>query len=67
MHDLFLCIERTKKKQIKIILLVVMYVMQWLGKHPDFVSNPFYVCGNSYSGKVVPAIVQEISEGIFCF
>ncbi|CAA7059572.1 unnamed protein product [Microthlaspi erraticum] len=43
------------------------FLQKWLGKHPDFVSNPFYVCGNSYSGKVVPAIVQEISKGIFSF
>ncbi|XP_024011873.1 serine carboxypeptidase-like 12 isoform X2 [Eutrema salsugineum] len=39
------------------------FLQKWLGKHPDFVSNPFYVTGNSYAGKVVPAIVQEISKG----
>ncbi|CAA7033557.1 unnamed protein product [Microthlaspi erraticum] len=39
------------------------FLQKWLGKHPDFVSNPFYVTGNSYSGKVVPALIQEIFEG----
>ncbi|KAL0837883.1 hypothetical protein Bca101_089773 [Brassica carinata] len=32
-------------------------------KHPEYSSNPFYVTGNSYSGKVIPAIVQEMSKG----
>uniref|UniRef100_M4DEG6 Carboxypeptidase n=1 Tax=Brassica campestris TaxID=3711 RepID=M4DEG6_BRACM len=36
---------------------------KWLDKHPEYFSNPFYVTGNSYSGKVIPAIVQEISNG----
>ncbi|KAJ4898169.1 Serine carboxypeptidase-like 17 [Raphanus sativus] len=36
---------------------------KWLVKHPEFFSNPFYVAGNSYSGKTVPAVVQEISIG----
>ncbi|CAA7014220.1 unnamed protein product [Microthlaspi erraticum] len=36
---------------------------KWLDKHPEYFSNPFYVTGNSYSGKVVPAIFQEISNG----
>ncbi|XP_020866911.1 serine carboxypeptidase-like 7 isoform X3 [Arabidopsis lyrata subsp. lyrata] len=39
------------------------FLHKWLGNHPDFVSNPFFVTGSSYAGKVVPAIVQEISEG----
>ncbi|XP_033131846.1 serine carboxypeptidase-like 15 [Brassica rapa] len=38
-------------------------VGEWLDKHPEYFSNPFYVAGNSYSGKVIPAIVQEISNG----
>ncbi|KAL9828439.1 putative peptidase S10, serine carboxypeptidase, alpha/Beta hydrolase [Arabidopsis thaliana] len=39
------------------------FVRKWLAKHPEYFSNPFYVTGNSYSGKVIPAIVQEISNG----
>ncbi|KAJ4916926.1 Serine carboxypeptidase-like 14 [Raphanus sativus] len=39
------------------------FLRKWLDKHPEYFSNPFYVTGNSYSGKMVPAIVQEISNG----
>ncbi|KAL0691295.1 hypothetical protein Bca4012_090974 [Brassica carinata] len=42
--------------------LVNEFVHNWLAKHPEYYSNPFYVTGNSYSGIVVPAIVQEISN-----
>ncbi|WZZ29471.1 hypothetical protein YC2023_012872 [Brassica napus] len=44
--------------------LVNEFVHNWLAKHPEYYSNPFYVTGNSYSGIVVPAIVQEISKGL---
>uniref|UniRef100_A0A1J3F1F5 Serine carboxypeptidase-like 15 n=3 Tax=Noccaea caerulescens TaxID=107243 RepID=A0A1J3F1F5_NOCCA len=43
--------------------LVDEFLRKWLDKHPEYFSNPFYVTGNSYSGKVIPAIVQEISNG----
>ncbi|KAL6843503.1 hypothetical protein ACP4OV_026565 [Aristida adscensionis] len=36
----------------------------WFDYHPQYLSNPFYVGGDSYAGKVVPLIVQYISEGI---
>nr|VDD64331.1 unnamed protein product [Brassica oleracea] len=39
------------------------FLQKWLGKHEEFSSNPFYVGGDSYSGMVVPALVQEISKG----
>ncbi|XP_010484310.1 PREDICTED: serine carboxypeptidase-like 7 [Camelina sativa] len=43
------------------------FLHKWLGKHQEFLSNPFYVTGDSYSGKVIPALVQEISKGnYFC-
>ncbi|AEC07395.1 Serine carboxypeptidase-like 10 [Arabidopsis thaliana] len=39
------------------------FLQKWLSKHPQFFSNPFYVTGDSYSGMIVPALVQEISKG----
>ncbi|KAH0860697.1 hypothetical protein HID58_088958 [Brassica napus] len=39
------------------------FLLKWLAKHEKFISNPFYVTGNSYAGKVIPATVQEISKG----
>ncbi|RID41945.1 hypothetical protein BRARA_J01868 [Brassica rapa] len=39
------------------------FLLKWLDKHIEFISNPFYVTGNSYAGKVIPATVQEISKG----
>ncbi|CAF2277692.1 serine carboxypeptidase-like 13 isoform X2 [Brassica rapa] len=39
------------------------FLQKWLSKHPEFYSNPFYVTGDSYSGKIVPPLVQEISRG----
>ncbi|KAG7593789.1 Alpha/Beta hydrolase fold [Arabidopsis thaliana x Arabidopsis arenosa] len=39
------------------------FLQKWLVENPEFVSNPFYVGGDSYAGIVVPAIVQQISIG----
>nr|VDD13271.1 unnamed protein product [Brassica rapa] len=41
------------------------FLQKWLSKHPEFYSNPFYVTGDSYSGKIVPPLVQEISRGSY--
>ena len=38
-------------------------VVQWLIDHPEFLSNPVYVGGDSYSGITVPLVVQHISNG----
>ncbi|KAL9278951.1 Serine carboxypeptidase-like 19 [Arabidopsis thaliana] len=39
------------------------FLRSWFVKHPEFISNPFYVGGDSYSGKIVPGAVQQISLG----
>ncbi|XP_050214127.1 serine carboxypeptidase-like 17 [Mercurialis annua] len=39
------------------------FLRKWLIDHPEFLSNPIYIAGDSYSGMVVPAIVQKISNG----
>ncbi|KAF3666103.1 Serine carboxypeptidase-like 18, partial [Capsicum annuum] len=40
------------------------FLLKWLVDHPEFSSNNFYMAGDSYSGIVIPRIVQLISDGI---
>ncbi|XP_059281575.1 serine carboxypeptidase-like 13 [Lycium ferocissimum] len=42
---------------------VYEFLRKWLSDHPQFISNPFYVSGNSYSGITIPIITQLISNG----
>lgn len=37
--------------------------MQWLILHPQFLKNPLYITGDSYSGIPVPIIVDLITKG----
>ncbi|KAI3803759.1 hypothetical protein L1987_31921 [Smallanthus sonchifolius] len=39
------------------------FMKKWLVDHPKFLNNPLYLGGDSYSGIVVPMIVQEIYNG----
>ncbi|CAL5415268.1 unnamed protein product [Camellia sinensis] len=39
------------------------FLKKWLIDHPDFLSNPVYVGGESYTGLIIPIIVQLISNG----
>ncbi|KAJ6754865.1 SERINE CARBOXYPEPTIDASE-LIKE 18 [Salix purpurea] len=39
------------------------FLRKWLVDHPEFLTNPLYVAGDSYSGIIAPIIVQEISDG----
>nr|XP_028957979.1 serine carboxypeptidase-like 18 isoform X2 [Malus domestica] len=39
------------------------FLRKWLMDHPKFFNNQLYVAGDSYSGIVVPIIVQKISDG----
>uniref|UniRef100_A0A1D1ZC60 Serine carboxypeptidase-like 18 n=1 Tax=Anthurium amnicola TaxID=1678845 RepID=A0A1D1ZC60_9ARAE len=43
---------------------VETFIRKWLVDHPQFISNPFYLAGDSYAGKVVPIIAHLISAGI---
>ncbi|XP_065871347.1 serine carboxypeptidase-like 17 [Euphorbia lathyris] len=42
---------------------VNQFLRKWLRTHPKFLSNPFFFGGDSYSGILVPTILQEISKG----
>ncbi|KAI7741228.1 hypothetical protein M8C21_023838, partial [Ambrosia artemisiifolia] len=39
------------------------FMRKWFESHLEFVSNPFYVAGDSYSGNPIPVITQLISDG----
>ena len=44
-----------------------VYLLQWLVDHPEFISSPFYVGGDSYAGHIVPGVVQQISLGTLTY
>ncbi|XBH54344.1 hypothetical protein VPH35_076671 [Triticum aestivum] len=44
-------------------LQAVTFLKKWFSDHPRYVSNPFYLGGSSYAGKMIPVIAQYISEG----
>ncbi|XP_039140602.1 serine carboxypeptidase-like 18 isoform X2 [Dioscorea cayenensis subsp. rotundata] len=43
---------------------VYRFLRKWLMDHPQFLSNPLYISGDSYAGKVVPFITDLILQGI---
>ncbi|XP_058069748.1 serine carboxypeptidase-like 17 isoform X7 [Magnolia sinica] len=43
---------------------VHQFLRKWLIAHPQFLSNPLYVGGESYSGITLPIVVHEIANGI---
>ncbi|KAG6493170.1 hypothetical protein ZIOFF_048147 [Zingiber officinale] len=40
------------------------FLIQWLVEHPQFISNPLYIAGDSYAGKIVPMVAKKVVEGI---
>ncbi|RVW64880.1 Serine carboxypeptidase-like 17 [Vitis vinifera] len=42
---------------------IYTFLRKWLINHPKFQKNPLYVSGDSYSGIIIPMVVQEISNG----
>ncbi|KAG6515139.1 hypothetical protein ZIOFF_025524 [Zingiber officinale] len=41
----------------------VANIIFWLVKHPQFISNPLYIAGDSYAGKIVPMVAKRILDG----
>uniref|UniRef100_A0A0A0L2L9 Serine carboxypeptidase n=1 Tax=Cucumis sativus TaxID=3659 RepID=A0A0A0L2L9_CUCSA len=43
----------------------LQFLKKWFDDHPEFISNPFYISGNSYSGMIVPMVALAILEGTY--
>nr|POF20847.1 serine carboxypeptidase-like 1 [Quercus suber] len=39
------------------------FLLKWLKLHPKFLTNSLYIMGDSYSGIIIPILVQKISDG----
>ncbi|KAL0383171.1 UNVERIFIED_CONTAM: Serine carboxypeptidase-like 18 [Sesamum calycinum] len=40
------------------------FLRKWLIKHPQYLKNPLYILGESYSGITLPLIVNEVYKGL---
>ncbi|CAL9083454.1 unnamed protein product [Musa textilis] len=49
---------------LKACVLPLIFFSQWFIDHPKFLSNPLYIAGDSYAGKIVPIVTQEVLNGI---
>ncbi|XP_058743459.1 serine carboxypeptidase-like 20 [Vicia villosa] len=40
------------------------FLLKWFELYPEFLSNPFFIAGESYAGVYVPTIAYEVVKGI---
>ncbi|CAN0879757.1 Serine carboxypeptidase-like 20 [Linum grandiflorum] len=40
------------------------FLLKWFKLYPEFLSNPFFITGESYAGIYVPTLAYEIANGI---
>jgi len=50
--------------EVSTSLLLKKFLTKWFTEHPDYLTNVFYIGGESLGAKIVPFIAQKISEDI---
>ncbi|KAJ4730347.1 Carboxypeptidase [Melia azedarach] len=41
-----------------------VFLLKWFQLYPEFLSNPFFIAGESYAGVYVPTLASEVVKGI---
>ncbi|KAL6599274.1 hypothetical protein ACP70R_045768 [Stipagrostis hirtigluma subsp. patula] len=54
--------EGYKSSDSKAVSQIVIFLRKWFDEHPEFLSNPLYIGGDSYAGIIVPTVTSEIAR-----
>uniref|UniRef100_A0A0A9CQ53 Uncharacterized protein n=1 Tax=Arundo donax TaxID=35708 RepID=A0A0A9CQ53_ARUDO len=54
-----------KSSDTKAVNQILIFLRKWFDAHPEFLSNPLYMGGDSYSGMIVPTVTSGIAKGYF--
>ncbi|XP_062199149.1 serine carboxypeptidase-like 17 [Phragmites australis] len=56
-------VQGYKSSDTKAVNQILIFLRKWFDKHPEFLSNPLYIGGDSYSGMIVPTVTSGIANG----
>ncbi|XP_047078877.1 serine carboxypeptidase-like 18 isoform X10 [Lolium rigidum] len=54
--------NRTIPSDTIVIQQLHTFLQTWFDEHPQFLPNPFYVAGDSYSGIIIPPLAMKIAK-----
>ncbi|KAK3153434.1 hypothetical protein QOZ80_2BG0172540 [Eleusine coracana subsp. coracana] len=53
-----------RSSDTKAVNQILIFLRKWFVEHTEFLSNPLYIAGDSYSGMIVPTVASRIARGI---
>uniref|UniRef100_A0ACD5UKU0 Uncharacterized protein n=1 Tax=Avena sativa TaxID=4498 RepID=A0ACD5UKU0_AVESA len=56
--------EGNKISDTRTVDQIAIFLTKWYEEHPEFLLNPLYIAGESYSGLIVPPLTFQIARGI---